>query len=287
MTTVAKRYGISDVALRKQCRKLDIPLPKRSYGAKAQAGHRVEVPPLPKSEGPDKNVVVVSNPHRTALSDSKATNKLLFLPEEEREAVQRYCAGLIVPSEPLKFHGLVADTIQYHRARKESTKPPVNRVINVNVSDAQKERVYIFSSTIFVAFEHLGYSVAIEAPRSEQYYRYRHHIADNELHVGLGEDGVEIRIKEQRRRVEHKSAANDRYHGPSYGYEHTGELRFAIESYYAPRKNWRDTKTKKIEDQVGEIVIGVMEAIEVEKNLRLKREAERIEWEKRNACAYK
>lgn len=29
MTTVAKRYGISDVALRKQCKKLDILLPKK------------------------------------------------------------------------------------------------------------------------------------------------------------------------------------------------------------------------------------------------------------------
>lgn len=31
MTTVAKRYGISDVALRKQCKKLDIPLPIKGH----------------------------------------------------------------------------------------------------------------------------------------------------------------------------------------------------------------------------------------------------------------
>jgi hypothetical protein len=121
MTTVAKRYGISDVALRRHCKKLDIPLPKQGHWAKVQAGHKVKVPPLPKSKGPDKKVVFVNDTYRNLSPRLKASDRLLFLPEEEREVVKEYCAGLTVPSELSKLHSLVADTKQYYRARKEST----------------------------------------------------------------------------------------------------------------------------------------------------------------------
>ena len=42
------RYGISDVALAKRCRKLQVPLPGRGYWAKKEYGHRVRTEPLPK-----------------------------------------------------------------------------------------------------------------------------------------------------------------------------------------------------------------------------------------------
>lgn len=47
---VAKRYGVSDVALAKACRKLGVPLPGRGYWARVAAGHELERPPLPPLE---------------------------------------------------------------------------------------------------------------------------------------------------------------------------------------------------------------------------------------------
>ena len=44
---VAERYGVSDVALAKICRKMAIPLPGRGYWAKKKAGQAVPVKPLP------------------------------------------------------------------------------------------------------------------------------------------------------------------------------------------------------------------------------------------------
>ena len=52
VTTVAKRYGISDVALRKICRKLAVPLPPLGYWAKLAAGKKLLTPPLPTYAGP-------------------------------------------------------------------------------------------------------------------------------------------------------------------------------------------------------------------------------------------
>lgn len=45
---VAQRYGVSDVALAKTCRKLAIPLPGRGYWARLRSGQKMKRAPLPK-----------------------------------------------------------------------------------------------------------------------------------------------------------------------------------------------------------------------------------------------
>ena len=48
---VAKRYGVSDVAIAKACALLDIPKPPRGYWAKKAAGQKLpNRPPLPNRE---------------------------------------------------------------------------------------------------------------------------------------------------------------------------------------------------------------------------------------------
>lgn len=48
VVNVAARYEISDTALRKHCKKLDIPLPERGYWAKLKSGQKVTKTKLPK-----------------------------------------------------------------------------------------------------------------------------------------------------------------------------------------------------------------------------------------------
>ncbi|MEQ1770460.1 MAG: hypothetical protein ABL879_11530 [Devosia sp.] len=50
MTIVAPRYGLSDVGLVKNCKKLGIPVPPRGYWAKVKAGRptrKIQLPALP------------------------------------------------------------------------------------------------------------------------------------------------------------------------------------------------------------------------------------------------
>ncbi len=42
---VAKRYGVSEVALAKACRKLAVPLPPRGYWTRVRAGRTLPRPP--------------------------------------------------------------------------------------------------------------------------------------------------------------------------------------------------------------------------------------------------
>jgi len=47
MSSLAKEFGISDVALAKACRKLEVPLPPRGWWARKSAGKPAPVTPLP------------------------------------------------------------------------------------------------------------------------------------------------------------------------------------------------------------------------------------------------
>src|SRR5258705_2938628 len=47
MRVLAPRFGVSDVALAKACRRASVPVPERGYWAKRKVGSRVEIPKLP------------------------------------------------------------------------------------------------------------------------------------------------------------------------------------------------------------------------------------------------
>src|ERR1039458_6263930 len=48
MSSLAKDFGISDVALAKRCRAVDVPIPYRGYWARKTAGPEPPRAPLPK-----------------------------------------------------------------------------------------------------------------------------------------------------------------------------------------------------------------------------------------------
>jgi hypothetical protein len=48
MTTIAKKYLISDVGLRKICISMNIPLPRAGHWEKIKAGNPISVAPLPE-----------------------------------------------------------------------------------------------------------------------------------------------------------------------------------------------------------------------------------------------
>src|SRR5260370_29575906 len=53
MSTLAKDFGISDVALAKRCRAVDVPVPPRGYRARKAAGQDPPRTPLPRYRSRD------------------------------------------------------------------------------------------------------------------------------------------------------------------------------------------------------------------------------------------
>jgi hypothetical protein len=73
---VANRYGISNVALAKACRKLAVPLPPRGYWARVRTGRKaLPRPPLPPYESPSGIQITRRLPGRTGTKASKVTDK--------------------------------------------------------------------------------------------------------------------------------------------------------------------------------------------------------------------
>ena len=67
---LAPKYGISNVALKKICKKLNVPTPPRGYWAKIQNHIRVERTPLPKIKH-DQPKVHELNMNRSPAATSK------------------------------------------------------------------------------------------------------------------------------------------------------------------------------------------------------------------------
>ncbi len=66
---LAASYGISNVALAKVCRKLNVPVPGRGYWAKVAAGHPAEQRPLPRTA---KQLTATIRPVRPKSEDEVA-----------------------------------------------------------------------------------------------------------------------------------------------------------------------------------------------------------------------
>jgi integrase len=73
ITTLADRFGISDVGLSKVCRRSDIPVPPRGFWAMVGAGSTFERPDLPRSDFSSRKIAFRINPNanrHTTLSSN-------------------------------------------------------------------------------------------------------------------------------------------------------------------------------------------------------------------------
>lgn len=105
---VARDYGISDVALARVCRRLEVPVPGRGYWAKRAAGNAT---PAPSLKSPS-----AGTPRELRLT-SKSRGTRVAPPDEilARVAREHESAGAIVVREGSRRHGLVAATLRVLR----------------------------------------------------------------------------------------------------------------------------------------------------------------------------
>lgn len=277
MIIVAKKYGVSDVALKKTCKKLNVPVPERGYWARIKAGQKLKKTPLPKHSGADEIVVNVHT-NNIIKEQTMKSDLLAFLSEEQRNEIITYCNKLTVSAILERPHEMIKATIQHSKSRKESTRPPVNMLLNFKNSEGTQDRVFRSIDTLFKTLEKFGYTIENRTPNGERYRNYEPRIFDNVTFIKLDRDAVPIMIKERMRQVPHtptKEEIADNLRYPSMyplkdkELAYSGELLFTIDSYYAYRKNWNDSEKSKIENKIGEIVIHIMETIHKAKEGRI------------------
>jgi hypothetical protein len=259
--SLAKEFGISGRGLGKICSRLEIPVPPRGYWAKLAAGKHVTRPPLPtaKSEVPSE-MVIQPSPEAPPTA----------LPEQVRAeviAVLEHRHQIIVPETLRSSHPIVKGWLEQKRERRKvdqlsgrKSEPPL---------DTTERRKLRILGAIFSEIERLGH--ALKETRGEIYFE----IGAQRLDYKVSEHyrQVQIELSDEERRCSWDPAI-----GTRTDLEATKELCFEITTYISEpiRKRWRDGKRKKLEEQLGELIAGLIKAAAIRREWeRVRAEEER------------
>ena len=277
---VAVQYGVSDTAIKKVCKALNVPVPPRGYWAKLKAGKATKKIPLPVSEGSTK--YIGARTHINPPDAEVRKEPLAFLPEAGRQQVTAAARSIELTPENARLHkkitaykAVVADWNKNDRKAEDAQRkhsnyynaPPFLAGV---ISKETLPRVYRLLDALYRRVESLGGSV------------------NDDLTLKIRGETVRLEINEGQDKIKHEITREEakaillyedsRKHGGwarepqirKHDYIFNGRLRFSI----SKGKFYKDTEKVKLEDRLGEILIGLYEESELVRIERVKREEE-------------
>lgn len=273
VTEVAKRYKVSDVAIHKVCKSLDIPTPGLGYWAKVKAGKPVQQIPLPHSDKPTTKPGI-----RTGLEPQPqiAMELLQFLNPEDKSVVLSVATQIILPDEEARMHAKIIahrkKVVEWHKEgrkhdqywnrRNKDTVP----FLADTISEAALPRVCRIFDALIKALEPLGGALTDDLKfvvNGETVSLSISESQDKVDHVPTREENIQLlKYEEEKRKHSWASKPNIR----KYDYVYNGKISLAVGS----EKSFRDCKSYVVEDRLGDIFVLLYEAAE---SLRIQREA--------------
>lgn len=274
MNKVAKRYNLSDNGLRKICKKLEIPLPDRSYWGKFHFGKNIpKRKPLPKYDGNDYYII-----HATEIvtkQNERSFEEYLYrFNLEERTKIISICSSIDSNSVINKYHHIIDKVKEEHRKQDIYNKNTKYNLDKTETNPEVRKRIYLILHLIFTNLEKLGYKAEYSSGLQA---------------IILGEK-INFRIREKNNVVyvdDNSHFALTYGNGKRRELEPNGLLELSIIRHYdnndrvwiSPKKEvWTDTKTKKLEDIIGDFIIELIycacKKID-DKEQRIKEEKER------------
>ena len=258
VTKVGEKYGVSDVAIAKLCRRLRVPVPGRGYWARKAAGQTLKQTPLPPFKDPP---VIVYRKHVRAPQpqDDPGDPELARIADVESHKV----------SVPTVEHKLISKARQVlERARVDeygrSIHPPSSPCLDILVSKEILDRALAIMNGLVFALEAEGLQVTVGGTSTSA------EVFGQQVAFGLDED---LRLKE---RKEVKSYSSTRLVNV---YERSGNLAVRLRtSAKGSRAHWGDSKTKRLEDLLPACVGGIFRHA---RSIRMEREAQKqreLEW---------
>ncbi len=190
MREAAKEYGISDVALKKLCRRLNVPTPPQGYWLRLPSDRdaaRTTLPPLLESASSTFEVYALS--HDRVEPTTAAT---------DRAAIEKATAPVIVPEELRTPHKLVAKTAKILARTKPFDGLVSSRAaggLDVNVAPNNVQRAMMIVDTLIKALEERALVVEV-TPQSEQVIWGRTHTIDPTTRVRVEDEWIEFSISE-------------------------------------------------------------------------------------------
>lgn len=244
---VAKRYGVSDVALAKACRRLSVPLPGRGYWAKRRAGMAPPRPPLPATAGPRRVPVSGAPPGTWAREAEKAPVPQVRVPEGLRRPHELVVAARAALEEERSFSRLASCAS--------------SGCLDISVSREQRQRALRIMDALVKHLEASGGGVEVSRRRTAGYGSDERTFVTEAI---VGEERVGFALREKLRMHRQPPSPRDAARGwpwdrPTVSYLPSGRLELSLTNarLEGMRRSWSDGKHQRLENVLGEFVVGL------------------------------
>ena len=312
--TLCEQYGLSDNGLRKVCRRLNVPVPKRGYWAKVEAGKKVRKAALP-AEAKLTATDIWFAPKREKTPADEADVEWL----EEREAFEADPANLIeFVEKPRRWHPAIA--VLKASLEEEAKKLEVSRKAQERYdrsTDWQKQRDWASERMAWFWYERAGQLMPVTHHASVvrlSLEQFRHGLAIlNAVAVAAVRRGFAVTLDEKKGRLvlegnggrldvrmsektEQRSRKVKRYDGKLEDEQYrvpTGRLRLYVERGYGQVWTCEESAAARLEAKLNAFFAGVWKQVKFcrqkvrEEEGRRRRDAEaaavRAEIERREA----
>lgn len=250
ITSLAKKYEISDVGLIKICKKLAIPTPGRGHWAKAYPAER---PPLPINHSGPSNFE-----HRVLQKPDIPQSVSKEDPDEIRDLISYEkipSHKIIVPERLLSPHPFVLQTKQILEEQKGDRYGRLYhykaKYLNFHVTKAGLLRALRIMDALIKALEKRQMKVMMDTSKTEV------SIIGQKLSIKIEEP-----VKQRQRELtpkEHQKLLEGGFVWDRYIYDPSGRLILKIDEWGSDiKKEWKDGKTEKIEDCLNDFIIGLI-----------------------------
>jgi hypothetical protein len=246
---------------------MNIPKPPPGYWQQIQFGRSPERPPLPELQSDTPSEVIVK-PQQAVVPSWLQNPALVAQIDDERKPANR----VRVADALRNPHPLVRET----KAKLERMRPNGYGIVNarlnsptldVRVSKPALHRALCIMDALIKALETRGYKIKVA----------KHDYVHTWIMVGTEE--LDVYLIEKSDRSDRPLTKEEQKKPPSAIYDRwiftpSGKLTFVIDEHWSEvaKKRWGDKPGMLLEDQLNEIVIGLITAAEGRRLLTLKRQ---------------
>lgn len=269
MSRLAAEYGVSDVALAKTCRRMNVPKPGRGHWARLAAGEKVKPAPLPQPRAGDELWTHVREPQ--PASPYPAAPRLPRVPPP----------NVNVPRSLRSAHDAIVELGAALTAAKrddhERIVVPGKPADVLVVSVEAHRRALLLLDGLAKCFQERGHAIGI--------LRDGDHAT---LQATVNEIPIAISLNEHLDRTEHVPTAEEQdriargvaFGIAKYDYDTGGRLQITLHGM-SRRAAWSDTDTKRLEGLLGAVVVAAESEVEHRRLLRLAEEERQRQEEQR------
>lgn len=275
MSRLAPKYGLSDVGLKKTCKRMRVPTPGLGYWRRKERGYTVRKTPLPKLPlSTPQDLKEVTFRKRSIPVDGTEQPSGPVVEQQAFESMEENrVAVLATLNDP---HPLVARTvIALRKAKPDSQGYLVSKVgdlLDLRVSLATADRAMCIFDALLKALDSRGFATSVRRTSEQSATVVR--VAGEDISIALSERIDKEEVKSTSIAAERVS----RWSTPRFESIPTGQLSLSITTGWSDgiRRTWADGKKQRVEDCLNAFIVGLVAAAEAEGLRRLERE----EWQR-------